>query len=123
MPSPIVKSLAKKNGLSVADVEKLWDRAKAAATNQIKKDDPNFYAYVVAILKKMVKGKAAESLLDTVLESKNVREVMTVSTLGISNLGQVKKCKCNTCGVEFRCNDKQPACPACGSSKVAVTEG
>lgn len=62
MPAAVVKSFAKKTGKSVADVEKLWDKAKESAKKQRDEDDPNFFRLVVGILKKML--KIEENLVD-----------------------------------------------------------
>lgn len=58
MPNNVVKSLAKKSGKSVDDVEKLWDKAKKIAVDDGRsEDDEDFYPYVTGILKKMLKIK------------------------------------------------------------------
>lgn len=54
MPNNIVKSFAQKTGKSEAEVEKLWDQAKAEAE---KADVDDVYAYTVGILKKMLSIK------------------------------------------------------------------
>ena len=53
MPAPIVKSLAKKHGKSVKEVERLWKKAKALSSQD--NDGKVDYALTVAILKKIVK--------------------------------------------------------------------
>lgn len=54
MPAALVKSIAKESGKSVAEVEKLWDKAKELAKEQGRSEDSeDFYPYVVGILKKM----------------------------------------------------------------------
>lgn len=54
MPNNIVKSFAQKTGKSEAEVEKLWDKAKAEAE---KADTDDVYAYTVGILKNMLSIK------------------------------------------------------------------
>lgn len=60
MPNSLVKSLAKKSGKSASEVEDLWDRAVELAKKQgISSNANNFFAYVVGILKKMLKVESA----------------------------------------------------------------
>lgn len=51
MPTPLLKSFAKKAGVSLKKVEIYWDKAKDEAENMGKKDD---YGYIVGILKNML---------------------------------------------------------------------
>lgn len=51
MPVPALKSLASKSDKSLAQVEKLWAKAKARAAEEGRKED---YAYIMGILKKML---------------------------------------------------------------------
>lgn len=52
----LVKSFASESGKTVAEVEKLWNKAKASAKKQGKtEDDDGFFKLVVGILKKMLK--------------------------------------------------------------------
>ena len=53
MPNSIIKSVSKKTGKSIAEVEKLWDKAVKAAAKQMPKDSDQFFAYAAGILKKM----------------------------------------------------------------------
>lgn len=50
MPSPYIKTVAKQTGKSEAELEKLWDKAKASAAEQGHKED---YDYITGIFKKM----------------------------------------------------------------------
>lgn len=50
MPSPLVESVAKRQGKSVESMEKKWNEAKAAAAEQGHKED---WPYVVSIFKNM----------------------------------------------------------------------
>lgn len=53
----VVKGLADKTGKSEAEVEKLWDKAKAVASDEYKdvpKDSDRYYQIVTGILKKML---------------------------------------------------------------------
>jgi len=52
MPAAVVKSFAQKSGKTVSAVEKLWQKAKAAAAKAGRKED---YAYIVGILKRMLR--------------------------------------------------------------------
>lgn len=52
MPASIVTSFAEKTGKSVQEVEKLWDKAKEIAKEE---GEPENYAYITGILKKMLK--------------------------------------------------------------------
>ena len=56
MPSAVVKSLAKKSGRSISEVERLWNKAKVISS-QDNDGKPN-YALTVGILKKMMKKEA-----------------------------------------------------------------
>ena len=56
MPAPALESFAKRSGQPLAAVEKLWEKAKASAIDGgWKESDDGFYAYVTAILKRMLK--------------------------------------------------------------------
>ena len=56
MPTPLMKSLAKKSGKTSADVEKMWDSVKASLKDQgHTEDDSSFYPRLVGILKKNLK--------------------------------------------------------------------
>ena len=49
MPTPLLRSLAKKSGKTLVEVEKLWSQAKKIAEAAGQKDN---YAYIVAVLEK-----------------------------------------------------------------------
>ncbi len=51
MPANTVKSFAEKTGKSVAEVEKLWDKAKELAKEAGEAEN---FAYITGILKKML---------------------------------------------------------------------
>ena len=55
MPASIVKSLARKSGQSLKDVERKWQKAKALASQSKDASDPQYYALVVGILKRLVR--------------------------------------------------------------------
>ena len=112
MPSLVVKSFAKKYGKSVDEVEKLWDRAKAAAFKSMKQSDPNFWATVVAILKKMVKAKTttAKEMTDEILSGSTVDEVITTGSMGILGVSP-KALICPDCKKKYIDTD---VCPYCG---------
>ena len=55
MPTPMVIKFAKQTGKPVAEVEKLWDKAKESAKdNGWEESEDGFYPYVVGILKSML---------------------------------------------------------------------
>ena len=61
MPNNIVKSFAKKTGRPESEIEELWDKALDLAKKRgIPKKSEDFYAFIVGILKRMLK---MESLL------------------------------------------------------------
>lgn len=51
MPTPVLKSLAKKAGVSLDKAEELWDLAKEQAAKRGRDDD---WPYIIGILKKML---------------------------------------------------------------------
>lgn len=51
MPTPLIKSFAGKTGKSVAEVDKLWNKAKAIAAGEGQAEN---YAFITGILKKML---------------------------------------------------------------------
>lgn len=65
MPTPTVKSFAKKSGKSVSEVEKLWNDIKDGAKKKYKGD--RLYSYVTGTLKKIL--KINESKFDSLFES------------------------------------------------------
>lgn len=58
MPSPYVKKLASETGKSVAEIEKLWDKAKGITADTFGKSEDDFgtkeYKYTVGIIKNML---------------------------------------------------------------------
>ena len=48
MPTPMIKSFAKKSGKSVQDVEKIWDKVKASTVGTDHEED---YAYIAGAVK------------------------------------------------------------------------
>jgi hypothetical protein len=56
MPAGLVKSLAKKTGKSVGEVEAKWKKIKSGVSKSIPESDPKFYAVVVASLKKSLEN-------------------------------------------------------------------
>ena len=52
MPTPVIKSLAKKYGKSISSVENKWEKVKKGLSKSIPESDPKFYAILVATLKK-----------------------------------------------------------------------
>lgn len=54
MPTPLIESVAKKQGKSIEEIEGKWEEAKKAAEEQGHKED---WAYVVSIFKNMTGQK------------------------------------------------------------------
>ena len=52
MPSPLIKSFAEKSNKSEKEVEALWKRAEEIAKKNGQSDN---YAYIVSILKRLLK--------------------------------------------------------------------
>ena len=63
MPNNIVKSFAKKSGVSIPEEESKWKKAKNIATKEGHSKD---YPYIVGITKKMSRIKEDISLLDSI---------------------------------------------------------
>jgi len=66
MPTPQIKSFAKKTGKSEAEIEKKWDKSKELVRKQfpdISKDSDKFFKIVTGILKKMLNIKEEKLLL------------------------------------------------------------
>ena len=55
MPNSVVKKFSKKYDKSLKEVEKLWKKSVAIASQSLKSNDPNFYGLVVTILKDKLK--------------------------------------------------------------------
>lgn len=53
MPTSYIKKLAKKNKMSISEIEKRWEKAKAISMN--KKGKRDNWAYTMGIFKKMMK--------------------------------------------------------------------
>jgi hypothetical protein len=51
MPNAVINSFAEKTGKSVAEVDKLWNKAKESAKESGQGEN---YAYITGILKKML---------------------------------------------------------------------
>lgn len=78
MPNSVIKSIADDTGKSIAEVEKLWDKAKAIVKSEYphkSEDDDSYWALVTSITKKMAQGKneSAETptFLDILVEEKS----------------------------------------------------
>lgn len=52
MPSDVVKSLAKKSGKTVAEVETIWEEAKEETDKKYGRTNKIYWAYVTSIVKK-----------------------------------------------------------------------
>lgn len=64
MPNPLIKSYSERSGISVSEIEKLWDEAKKNAHEKFDKEDSHFWAYVNAVVRKQLglKSKLKEHL-------------------------------------------------------------
>lgn len=75
MPVPYLKNLSKDTGKSVAELEKLWGKAKKLASEHFNKPESEFgdaeFAYVVGIVKKMA-GKEEKIEVLTVTEDTKI---------------------------------------------------
>lgn len=86
MPAAMVKKFAKQFNLPAETVERLWIQAKEIALQYRPQNDPEYYAVVVGVLKKLVRKYQKESLARRILESEDVwTEVTSVDRL--KNLG------------------------------------
>lgn len=78
MPAPSIKSYAKQFGKSEAQIEKLWNKAKDLATEELGKPEQKFkdddWAYVTGILKNMlgVKESRIKEWIDIILDRKDI---------------------------------------------------
>ena len=77
MPAPMLKSLAKKAGISMDKAETLWDKAKSQAAKGGRAKD---WPYVTGIWKKMagLKERTAEDVISAVSEGVDVSRVVGV---------------------------------------------
>ena len=110
MPTAIVKSLAKKHGKPVEEVEKLWKRAKTATLSTMKSTEPHFWPTVVTILKKMIKKTSVKEITDKILSGSVVLEVISTGSMGILNISP-KAITCSNCKKKYIDTD---VCPYCG---------
>ncbi len=67
MPAPAVASLAEKHGISTAQAEEYWTKAKSLAEEQGRReeDGDNYWKYVMGIFKTMVGETASSPYLST----------------------------------------------------------
>jgi hypothetical protein len=66
MPTPFVEKVAKSKGKPVAEIEALWNRAKARAKDEGHGQD---YAYITSIFKKMAHVSTAAEIRLAIYES------------------------------------------------------
>lgn len=52
MPSPLIKSFAKKSGKSEEEVEKIWNDTQKEVKEKFKNESPAFWAYVNTTVQK-----------------------------------------------------------------------
>lgn len=91
MPSNLVKSYAEKTGMSVEEVEKKWNEAKAIVKNEYKDIAPEsekYYALLVSIFKKMLKVKT-EDIAATNTTSMGGRDAIYANKIG--SMKRIKK--------------------------------
>lgn len=91
MPNAYIEKMADKKGKSVAELEKLWDKAKTLAADQGHSEE---YDYITGIFKKMIGEHLTFKELSLILRE----ETPTNVAAGVANpdnkmLGK-KKCKC-----------------------------
>lgn len=100
MPSPVLKSLADKAGVSIKRAEHLWEQAKKIANKngKFKKDgEDEYYAYVTGIVKRMLsvsKGRPNKARASLAIEDflhKMERELHPDSPISNKNLRQVNR--------------------------------
>ena len=69
MPNNIIKRFAKKQDISISQMEKYWEKAKKIAKKKLNltENDKNFYAVVIGILKNMIglKEKQEDNFIDS----------------------------------------------------------
>ena len=98
MPSPYVSKLAKETGKSVAEIEKLWSKAKKIASETLGKSEDDFgnseYKYTVGIIKNML--GLNENLLDPSIFLKSgktakefIKETVTSANFTIGDVNPV----------------------------------
>lgn len=78
MPNSVVKSFAKKYNLSVSEVERHWQTAKATASETLPPSSPDFYALVVGILKKILKGKQGKQKEEYMTDAERRRKIKEI---------------------------------------------
>jgi len=62
MPTPVLKSLAKRAGVSLPDAEKDWEKAKHIAQGMgVKPGSSDFWATVTGVTKKLLRRSKKES--------------------------------------------------------------
>jgi hypothetical protein len=67
MPTPVIKSFAEKTGKSVAEIDKLWNKAKVIAAEEGEGEN---YAYITGIVKKMLGLNETISFKEYLAQSK-----------------------------------------------------
>lgn len=110
MPSPYVNKLSKETGKSVAEIEKLWNKAKDITADTFGKSEDDFgtkeYKYTVGIIKNMLgvnekildpsiflkSGKSAKDFIKETVTSANftIGDVNPVSVSKDANDGEEK---------------------------------
>jgi hypothetical protein len=63
MPTPMIKSQAKKHGCSVKTAEKKWKEAKKIIKKSYDKDDPKFWPTVTKVFKNKLKKHCESKIL------------------------------------------------------------
>jgi len=76
MPHDLVKAFAKESGKTQAEVEKIWDETKEEATKQFHDFNPNYWAYVTAVVKKKLGLKESlkfSEMMSAIKENKEIK--------------------------------------------------
>lgn len=90
MPSSIVMSFSKRSGKSADEVERLWSKAKNIATSAGKTGDDH-YAYVVGILKRMLKLEhLSDGDIMGLVENFSIKFVLSENSVLVSSGGKEK---------------------------------
>lgn len=119
MPAALVKKYAQEFGVPVETIERLWRKAKEVALLYRPADDPEYYAIVVGVLKKLVRKYQKESLARRILETEDVWTEITAVN-GIKNLGPPISYifYCPKCDSVSKKATESESCSGCGSSDV-----
>lgn len=91
MPTEYVKKVAKEKGLSVKEAESIWDKAKAAASKTLNKNDDNYWATVTTIFKNMTGTTSAIKVL-AAYTTQDVKGLLDIIKQHLSGKQVLKTC-------------------------------